>query len=65
MLHLSLSPTPDTSVEHSFTPQIIYCIIQVFEIAFKTRVLDLSQTSLELNQPRKYKIILVDAHQID
>jgi hypothetical protein len=32
-------------------------------MAFKTRVLDLSQTSQELNQPKKCKPILVDAHQ--
>jgi hypothetical protein len=34
-------------------------------MAFKTRAFDSSQTSPELNQPRKCKLVLVDAHQID
>jgi hypothetical protein len=34
-------------------------------MAFKTMVLDSSQTSPELNQPRTCKLVLVDAHQID
>jgi hypothetical protein len=32
-------------------------------MTFKTRVLDSSQTSPELNQPKKCKLVLVDAHQ--
>jgi hypothetical protein len=32
-------------------------------MAFKTGVLDSSQISQELNQPKKCKLVLVDAHQ--
>jgi hypothetical protein len=38
-------------------------INQVFEMTFKTRVSDSSQTPQELNQPKKCKLVLVDAHQ--
>jgi hypothetical protein len=38
-------------------------INQVFEMTFKTRVLNSSETSPELNQPKKCKLVLVDAHQ--
>jgi hypothetical protein len=34
-------------------------------MTFKTRVLDSSQTPPELNEPRKCKLVLIDAHQID
>jgi hypothetical protein len=32
-------------------------------MTFKTRILDLSQTSPELNQSKKHKLVLVGAHQ--
>jgi hypothetical protein len=34
-------------------------------MTFKTRVLEWSQTSQELNKPNKCKLVLVDAYQAD
>jgi hypothetical protein len=62
MLYLDLYTILDTSVNTAYTLKYIG-INQVFKMTFKTRVLDSSQTSPELNQPNKCKLVLVDAHQ--